>query len=169
MLPEYQRILYATDLSDNARAVFRHAISFSRAYKAKIYLLHVIPALLFDKREQEMTSFGYASTLLGADLDDDQVAKATAEIVQKIYARIKAFSEEELTLAAEDFDWLGGIEVLVGKSPTAEILKASERLNADLLIFGSHSKGLLKQTFLGSVAESILENSRCPALIIPIV
>lgn len=65
-------------------------------------------------------------------------------------------------------DCLGGIEVLEGVSPTEEILSASERLDADLLVFGSHSKGLLKQTFLGSVAEKVLERTARPFLVVPL-
>lgn len=169
MLPHYRKILYATDLSENARAAFRHAVSFARTYQAKIHLLHVMPQLLFDKRERGLTSLGYASTVFGADIDAHKVDEATADIVQKIHNRIKAFAEEELGEEAEALDWFGGTEVIVGKSPTIEILKAADRLDVDLMVLGSHSKGRVKQTLLGSVAEALVDELKRPVLVVPII
>ncbi len=168
MLPQYQRILYATDLSENAKAAFRHAVSFAKTYQAKIFLLHVIPARLFDKREKGLTSLGYASSMLGDDLNGPQMEQSKGEIVQKIHDRIKSFAKEELGTSAEEPDWIGGIEVVAGQNPVSEIFKACERLDIDLMVFGSHSKGFIKQTLLGSVAEAVLEELTRPALIVPI-
>lgn len=169
MLPNYQKILYATDLSENARAAFRHAVSFAKAYHAKIFLIHIVPAMEFDEREQIFGSFGYASKVLGEVKDESKIKLVTAQIVEKIRERLKKFAEEELGHGSESMDWLGGIEVVVGKNAVAEILKASNNLDADLLVFGSHSKGFIQQTLLGSVAESVLQQSRRPTLIVPLV
>jgi nucleotide-binding universal stress UspA family protein len=37
-----------------------------------------------------------------------------------------------------------------------------------VLIMGTHSKGLVSETFLGSVATDVLRHSRVPVFIIPI-
>jgi nucleotide-binding universal stress UspA family protein len=169
MLPKYQNILYATDLSENARAALSHGVSIARTYNAKIHLVHVLPNLAFDVREHVMATFGYASKVLGESLDKGKIKKVTAEVEAKISKRMKEFSAEELGDQPDPTGWLGGVEVVVGSSAVAEILKASERVNADLLVFGSHSKGLLKNTFLGSVAEKVLEKTERPALIVPLV
>ncbi len=42
MLPDIKRILYATDLSENARHAFGYAASLANRYGAKIIVLHVI-------------------------------------------------------------------------------------------------------------------------------
>ena len=52
--------------------------------------------------------------------------------------------------------------------PTEEILNASESEGCDVIVLGSHGKGFLKQTFLGSVAGSVLERTQKPTFIIPL-
>jgi len=167
MFPAYRRILYATDLSENARAAFKHAVSFAKAYQAKIYLVHVVPTLETHQRELIMASSGFGVKEPDVIRDEGKMKEITAEIVEKIRVRLRRFAEEELG-GDSSLDCLGGIEVLEGVSPTEEILSASERLDADLLVFGSHSKGVLKQTFLGSVAEKVLERTARPFLVVPL-
>jgi len=169
MLPEYRKILYATDLSENARAAFKHAVSFAKTYQAKIYLVHVVPKLVLHERELILATSGFRANVPDMISDEEKMKAATAVIIDKIRARLKRFAEEELGGNDNSLDWLGGIEVPEGTSPTEEILSASERLDADLLVFGSHSKGLLKQTFLGSVAEKVLERTSRPFLVVPLV
>ena len=53
-------------------------------------------------------------------------------------------------------------------NPVEEVLRAAEEEACDLLILGSHGKGFLKQTFLGSVSHKVLDRSRKPVLIIPL-
>ena len=52
--------------------------------------------------------------------------------------------------------------------PVEEILKAADEEGCDAIVLGTHGKGFLKQTFLGSVAGSVLERSRKPVFIIPL-
>jgi nucleotide-binding universal stress UspA family protein len=51
IIPEIKKILYATDLSKNARYAFAYAVSLANLYDAKIILLHVLPEVpeLVDK------------------------------------------------------------------------------------------------------------------------
>ena len=42
MIPEIKKILYATDLSENARFAFGYAASLANRYGAQIVMLHVI-------------------------------------------------------------------------------------------------------------------------------
>ncbi|MBE0597632.1 MAG: universal stress protein, partial [Desulfuromonadales bacterium] len=43
MLPSFKTILYSTDLSENTRPAFRHAVSLARRFQAKVHILHIIP------------------------------------------------------------------------------------------------------------------------------
>jgi len=58
------------------------------------------------------------------------------------------------------------IEVKEGY-PAEVILRTAEDENCDVIIMGSHGKGILTHTFLGSVAERVLRRSRKPVFIIP--
>ena len=52
--------------------------------------------------------------------------------------------------------------------PVEEILKAADDESCDAIVLGTHGKGFLRQTFLGSVAGSVLERSRKPVFVIPL-
>ena len=52
--------------------------------------------------------------------------------------------------------------------PVEEILKAADEESCDAIVLGTHGKGFLRQTFLGSVAGSVLERTRKPVFIIPL-
>ena len=41
-IPPIKKILYATDLSENARYAFGYAVSLANQYDAKITILHVL-------------------------------------------------------------------------------------------------------------------------------
>ena len=64
-------------------------------------------------------------------------------------------------------DLVSDIIVIVGY-PVEEILNAADTDGCDVIVLGTHGKGWLKQTFLGSVARSVLERSRKPVFIIPL-
>jgi nucleotide-binding universal stress UspA family protein len=46
MLPQIKNILYATDLSENARYAYNYAASMGQQYGARITILHVIESCL---------------------------------------------------------------------------------------------------------------------------
>jgi nucleotide-binding universal stress UspA family protein len=52
--------------------------------------------------------------------------------------------------------------------PVEEILKAADEENCNAIVLGTHGKGFLRQTFLGSVAGSVLKRSRKPVFVIPL-
>jgi nucleotide-binding universal stress UspA family protein len=52
--------------------------------------------------------------------------------------------------------------------PVEEILKVADDEGCDAIVLGTHGKGFLKQTFLGSVASSVLHRTRKPVFIVPL-
>ena len=51
-------------------------------------------------------------------------------------------------------------------NPAAEILRAAEESDCDLIVMASHGRTGAKRIMLGSVAETVLRGSRCPVLIV---
>jgi nucleotide-binding universal stress UspA family protein len=47
------------------------------------------------------------------------------------------------------------------------ILEHSEKVNAEMIVLGSHGKGLATQLLLGSVSEVIIRYSEIPVLVVP--
>ncbi|MCK4517600.1 universal stress protein [Candidatus Babeliales bacterium] len=162
MLPKIQKILYATDLSPNTAYVFRYAINTAIKHDAEIFLLHVI---------EEMP----ASARILIDLElcahegthNERTERNGIDYVDKIKKRLEIFVEKELKDQPEALDRVISIEVHEGYS-AHEILKKAKELNCDLIIMGSHGKGLISHAFLGSVAERVLKRTKMPVLIVPL-
>ena len=51
--------------------------------------------------------------------------------------------------------------------PAEVILAASEAEKVDVVILGSHRRGLLGRLVLGSVSAGVSEQSHCPVLVVP--
>jgi nucleotide-binding universal stress UspA family protein len=160
MIPRYKTILYATDLTANAAHAFRHAIGLARCNTARIYLLHVLP-------EVEPAMLNYISTVMGEDKLADFELEHKKEVKDQILLRLHAFAKEELVDHPEDMDRIADIEVHHG-NPVDQILQMADRIDADLIVLGSHGKGKLKYAFLGSVAEKVLRKTERPAMVVPL-
>lgn len=55
--------------------------------------------------------------------------------------------------------------MLVG-DPGMEIVQWAKKNRSDLIVMGSHGRGLLKSLFLGSVVVKVLSNSNTPVLVV---
>ncbi len=160
MIPQIKKILYATDLSKNSSYAFLYAIHMAQSHDAKVVILHVV---------ESIPPFAYAE--LG--FISDEVLKKTIdkERVQNIH-QIKKYIPEfcnkvESKIGPPCVELVSKIVVPEGH-PVEEILKAVDEEECDVIVMGSHGKGFLKQTFLGSVSHSVLSRTRKPVLIIPL-
>jgi len=160
MIPQYKTILYATDLSDNAAHAFRHAIGVARCFGARIHLLHVLP-------EVDAAVMNYVSTVMGKGTLADFELIHKEEVKDAIRQRLHQFAKDELVDHPEDMERIASVGVHHGNA-IVEILAAADRIEADLIVMGTHSKGALKYAFLGSVAEKVLRKSHRPTLVIPL-
>jgi nucleotide-binding universal stress UspA family protein len=86
--------------------------------------------------------------------------------VEKIQAAIQRTCEGAFKDDPTCTQRIAGIQVVVGY-PADEILNKIEELGCDALIMGTHSKGVVTHTFLGSVAERVLRRNRKPTIVIP--
>lgn len=55
---------------------------------------------------------------------------------------------------------------VVGGKPAAEVLHYAESENADLIVMGSRGFGGVKSFMLGSVSHKVLQESKCPCLVV---
>jgi len=160
MIPQYKTILYATDMSDNAAHAFRHAIGLARPGNARIHLLHVLP-------EIDASMLNYISTVMGEDKLANYELAHKDEVKDQIRMRLHKFAKEELSDHPEDLERIAEIEIHHG-NPVVQILEAADRVNADLIVMGTHGKGMIKYAFLGSVAEKVLRKAHRPVLVVPL-
>ena len=160
MIPHYKTILYAIAMSPRTKQTFRHAMGVARAFNAKIFILHV----LADTEPSSVVNI--VSTMMGEGRLADLEIEHKDEIVEKLKGVLEEFVREELADHPEEMERLAGFEVHHG-SPVHEIIKAAQRLEADLIVMGNHVTFRLSPPFLGNVTEKILHKSGIPVLIVP--
>jgi nucleotide-binding universal stress UspA family protein len=160
MIPNYKKIVLATDLALGAPVVLRHAICAARAYQATVEVLHVIP-------EIDQSVVNYVSVVMGRDKLAGFELEHKDVVAGELSEQLRAFAREELADHPEDLARIERIEVLHGP-PASTILSEVRQRKADLLIIGTHGKGRLEYAFLGSVAHKIMRRSEVPVLLIPL-
>jgi nucleotide-binding universal stress UspA family protein len=52
--------------------------------------------------------------------------------------------------------------------PVKTILRQAERLDAELIVVGSHGHGMMFDALMGSISAGILRKSTIPVLVVPI-
>jgi len=152
MMPEINKVLYATDLSPNSAYAFRYAINSAKKHDADVIILHVVQerAPFFEEERLKMIS-----------------EKKVAEAMDQIKNRLKMFSERELKDDPQSVDRVVSIEVCKGYPPE-EILRKADELNCDVIVMGTHGKGIIRHSFLGSTAQRVLRRVRKPVFIVPL-
>jgi nucleotide-binding universal stress UspA family protein len=157
MIPQIKKILYATDLSKNSAYAFYYAIDLAKRRDAKIIILHVVealrPMIRFHSTKQE--ELRYYEAEKSADLE--LIKKRLEEICRKV----------DQQTGTSCVQLVSNVFVRVGH-PVEEILRAADEEDCDVIVLGSHGKGFLKQTFLGSVSSSVLLRTRKPVFVIPL-
>jgi nucleotide-binding universal stress UspA family protein len=160
MIPRIKNILYATDLSRNSAYAFRYAVNSAQKHDAKIHILHVIEAL-------PSAAEGLLTQFIGEEKLRQMRKEMGEDILGRIRERLRQFAERELKRDPETLKKVVSIDVVYG-NPAAEILRKVEEMNADIVILGTHGKGLIRHAFLGSVSEQVLHRIRKPVFIIPL-
>ncbi len=155
MIPQIKTILYATDLSKNSVYAFYYAIHMAKRDEAKIVILHAVeplPAMLI--------SFGDFEQKVAKDRWEETVKQFKGQI-QDISVKLDART------GISSVDHVSKILIRLGH-PVEEILKVVDEEGCDVIVLGTHSKGFLEQTFLGSVSSSVLHRTRKPVFVVPL-
>ena len=160
IIPQIKKILYATDLSKNSAYAVIYAVDMAKTHNASIVIVHSIEPIrpIFDD---------------GGGVDIEEVMKKAKKKeremdIEEIKNRLAAFCKNtETQMGFPCVELVSKILVPFGH-PVEEILKAADVEGCDAIVLGTHGKGFLTQTFLGSVAGSVLEKTRKPVFIIPL-
>ena len=165
---EVKKILYATDLSENARYAFAYAVSLADLYNASITFIHVLPEVpdLLDK-----SVIGYISEERWEEIKSQNVDEAREAIIGKrrdhlaIKDALHQFSEN-LKESREGGGFVTDDIIVVRGNPVEEIIKYCEEKNCDLIVMGTHGHGTLADVMMGSTARRVLRRSTKPVLVV---
>jgi nucleotide-binding universal stress UspA family protein len=148
-----KRILVPTDFSDCADRALQLAASLAKKVSGEIFLNHIID----DQNEDAIRTSGEWNSV---------VSSYTQEIPHMIglLKETKVIMEE-----IKKREYLQGIpvhdNVEVGV-PGIMINKAAEKYDADIIIMGTHGAQGMKEFFIGSTAEKVVQHADRPVLTI---
>ena len=154
-----KKILYATDLSKNSAYAFRYAVDMAKNHQAEIYLLHIVESL-----------GPFAEAVIENYLtmkDSGHHERIVAESMERTRKKIEAFCDRELAGHPEIISDHVTIDVHEGY-PVEEILTKANNCDCDVIVIGTHGKGLVNHTFLGRMAERVLTRARKPVIVVPL-
>jgi len=153
------KILVAKDLSKQSSRVIRYALELGCKFHAQVYVLHVMPTV-------DSSVLNMVALTMGADNLAKFNATNEAELADKTREQLDKIIKTETELMEEENVHPPKIEVHHGDAAPM-ILEVADRLDADMIVLGSHSKGKLHYAFLGSVAEKILRKTHRAVTIVP--
>jgi nucleotide-binding universal stress UspA family protein len=157
MIPQVKKILYATDLTKNSSYAFLFATDMARRHDAKIVILHVIEPVP-----------SYAEAYAGMTRTSRMEREQQEETIEELKSRLQAFCKKtEAQIGPPCVELVSKILVPRGHAPE-EILNAADKEGCDVIVLGTHGKGFLAHTFLGSVSNAVLHRTRKPVFIIPL-
>jgi len=155
MIPQIKKILYATDLSKNSSYAFLYAIDLAKKHDAEIVILHAVEPIP-------------AYVEVYAVMTEEFKKKQHEEIIESMKNQLQGFCKKaEAQIGPPCVSLVSKILVPVGHPPE-EILNAANKEGCDVIVLGTHGKGFLAHTFLGSVSSAVLHRTRKPVLIIPL-
>jgi nucleotide-binding universal stress UspA family protein len=143
MIP-IKRILVPTDFSEPAAAALKWATTLAREFEGQLYLLHVVP---------EPYAYPWGSELSTMPLTDilAESEKSAEERMHQLAAETKLPLDRVVTRA------------VIG-TPVDQILATIAEHNIDLVVLGTHGRGMVGHLLLGSVAERVIRRSPVPVL-----
>ena len=151
-------LLCATDLGPRGPEVLRHAAGLAHRFGARLHILHVIEPL------SDFARFWINATV-PEEARQAHDAEVYASVHQALRQRLDAYCLEALENHAENL--VADIQIIEGP-PARVILEEARRVNAELIVLGSHGHSAIGEAVLGSVAHKVTMKATVPVLLVPI-
>jgi nucleotide-binding universal stress UspA family protein len=139
-----RRILHPTDFSPASRPAFKEALDLAKMTGARLFLLHVLPAL------PVIPDVYIAPTTF------DELQRGQRDGAQKQLLRLLARAKAARVRAS-------GILREVGAAHE-QIVRVARSKRVGLIAMGTHGRGGIARALLGSVAERVVRTASCPVL-----
>lgn len=158
LLPDIQKILYATDLSKNARYAFGYAASLANRYGAGVTVLYVMEEVSAGRDQLVIDVIGEEKW---KELRETNRQKVLDTIDERLHGFCDDVSQD---LPACPFI-TDKIEIRTG-NPVDEILSVLHKGDFDLLVMGAHGHGFFSEAMIGSTSRRVLRRAKKPVLVV---
>ncbi len=141
----FKNILVPFDLSNPSNHAFKVALDIAQKFDSKITLLTCV--------ERDTWRHYYFDSRIYSEL-----VKKKSKIAKK--------SMEKLEVMANKVGVSIKLQILKSDSVVKDITTFAKSKKIDLIVMSSHSRTGLDKLILGSVANGVLQRTRCPVLLI---
>lgn len=158
-----KKILFATDLGVFTTHSLVHVEHLAVNFKARVHVVHAVPPI------------GEFAAAVVRSRCSDSVKEEVLNVPGHVKGLLETLREQIFEiLATETLTEMGLLglvdDICVQPGQPAEIiLSEAERIQADLVVVGSHGMDSLDGRMLGSVATKVLQLSRRPVMMIPML
>lgn len=141
------KLLVAVDFSDPTNLILRVAKRLAEGLNASVWVVHVA--------EPDPDFVGYDA---GPEVVREQVARELREE----HRRLQQYTDQMRDAGVD-------AKAILVRGPTVEtLLEMAEKQGADLIIAGSHGRGMMAEMLMGSVSQGLIRSGRWPVTVVPV-
>ncbi|MDJ0909795.1 MAG: universal stress protein [Woeseiaceae bacterium] len=141
------KLLVAVDFSDPTDMILKVARRLAKSLNASVWVVHAA--------EPEPDFVGYD---VGPEVVRGQVAKE----LRDEHRQLQEYTDQ-LREAGVD------AKAMLVQGPTVEtILEMAEKQESDLIVVGSHGRGMMAEMLMGSVSQGLIRAGQCPVTVVPV-
>ncbi len=138
-----EKILFATDFSENSAHAFEYALTLARKFAARLLIIHVI--------NEPVDLRGFYVPHVSFENLEKEIEEGAEKMMQKFcLTALEEFSNFETAIVA-------GI-------PYEEILKKAAEEKVSLIVMGTQGRSGIDHLLFGSTAERVVRKATCPVM-----
>lgn len=147
-----KKILIAIGYHPVSEKIVKAGCDLAKSLNAEVCLLHVVGDIHYYNLEYP-SFLGYAGYNIPPVMQTEpEVRKVGEEFLKEVSSGLG-----------------GEVQTAVRSGETSDqILRYAEEWEADIIVLGTHSKGVLEKMFLGSRASAVIDKAKVPIYLVPV-
>ena len=142
-MKQFTKILTAIDFSESSEYAFDYALTLATQFKAELTIIHVI--------NEPVDLRGFYVPHISFEQLEKEIEESAVKMMENFCSsKLGSFSNYKTAIVT-------GI-------PYDEITAAAARIDASLIVLGTHGRTGLDRILFGSTAERVVRSSCCPVL-----
>jgi len=139
----FTKILTAIDFSENSECAFDYALTLATQFNAELTIIHVI--------NEPVDLRGFYVPHISFEQLEKEIEESAVKMMETFCStKLGTFSNYKTSI-------MTGI-------PYDEITAAAVRIDASLIVLGTHGRTGLDRILFGSTAERVVRSASCPVL-----
>jgi universal stress protein A len=142
-MKSFTKILTAIDFSENSECAFDYALTLATQFNAELTIIHVI--------NEPVDLRGFYVPHISFEQLEKEIEESAVKMMETFCnTKLGTFSNYKTSI-------MTGI-------PSDEITAAATRIDASLIVLGTHGRTGLDRILFGSTAERVVRSASCPVL-----